>query len=120
MILMAISSTAGQSTARDMSRYANMVCFDCRQRLWLGKSVYKPGSQGVAYFHLGPADTPANSKQEKLTRALWRFLAEHASHQIRVVVEGVDDDDVDDEYAQIGGDRAMDISFDEYLKDFPG
>ena len=50
------------------------------------------------------------------------MLADHASHSLRVVVEG------DDYYVaviaagfvEIGGDEIKDISFEEYLKDWSG
>jgi len=105
-----------------MSRYGDIVCFDCRCRLWLGKAIFKTDGDKVSHFHIGDREAPRNSEKLDLNRALWKFLADHASHSIHVVVEGMDDkyDEVDDEFVQIGGRRTIDLSFQAYTTDWNG
>lgn len=40
-----------------MSIYGNLLCYDCKQVLWLGKAIYVDAQ--VAYYHLGnTTETP--------------------------------------------------------------
>ena len=104
-----------------MSVYGYLVCAECRHFLWLGKAI-RPDGQKVDYFHLGPASDPPNSQQQLLTRALWRFLADHCGHQLRPLLEW----DLDpfiaegDVYIEIGGDRTSDTSLEDYVRDWRG
>jgi hypothetical protein len=103
-----------------MSLYAYLTCPETRQMIFLGKAVWTTGddSRQVSYFHLGPRETAPNSQQEELSRAVWRFLADHAGKELRVLLENELKDE--GEYVVIGGDSKDDIPFDEYLKDWPG
>lgn len=111
-----------------MSRYAKFICLDCQVYLRLGKAVYTDYHH-INYFHRGPLEGPQNSESPDLTRALWKMLAEHAGHELRV---GVEDDTahgsiyntraVEEGFQEIGGydPETNDISFEDYLKDWPG
>lgn len=111
-----------------MSRYASFMCLDCRVRLRIGKAVYADGDH-VRYFKLGPEERPQNAAQPDLTRSLWKMLAEHAGHELRV---GIDEDSahgaiyreraIEEGFCEIGGYDPEEeyISFEDYLKDWPG
>jgi|JI61114C2RNA_FD_contig_81_483399_length_2546_multi_2_in_0_out_0_2 hypothetical protein len=102
-----------------MSKYGTLVCKECKVSLWLGKSVRaSEDSDKISYFIRG--SEPSNSRNETLNRALWKMLAEHARHPLRVVIEGDDDYEESAEYAEIGGDLPNSIPFKEFLKDWKG
>jgi hypothetical protein len=101
-----------------MSRYGYIVSPGSKQMIWLGKAICgtdREGNEAVARFHIGDAGEPANYERDQLNRVLWRFLAENAGKELRVVVEG--DGSSLDGFSEIGGELATDISFEEYLKD---
>jgi hypothetical protein len=104
-----------------MSRYTEFACLDCKVYLFIGKAVVQGGTNAIWCFARGGIESPPNSQQPELTRSLWKMLADHAGHNLRVVVEGSPDEDlVTEDFVEIGGDRNTDISFEEYLKDWPG
>ena len=99
-----------------MGMYGWLVCEDDRIRFWLGKA-YRLGDRRVGVFQRG--DGP-NAAKPELTRALWKFLADHAGHTLRVLT---DDDPAYDEledFVEVGGDTIHDIPFSTYLQDWPG
>src|SRR5690242_19322127 len=104
-----------------MSRYASLACMDCHVELWLGKAIFKDNKH-IDRFHRGTEKDPPNSQQAALTRALWKMLADHAGHTLRVVIEGTPEYEQlgDLGFIQIGGDEYKDISFDQYLKGWNG
>jgi hypothetical protein len=87
--------------------------------LWLGKIVIN-SDRGSRYFHIGDANAPRNSQRPQLNRAMWKLLAECAFHRLRIVSESEPGYPDLDKYTEIGGDKIGDISFDAYLKDWPG
>lgn len=102
-----------------MSRYAYLVCKECRHVLWLGKAVYD-GTR-LDFFAVGQIGAEPNAKNAELCAVVWKFLAEHASHELKVTVEG--DSDFDhwlDQSVDIGGDGVDDVSFPNYLKGWRG
>src|SRR5690242_15886081 len=99
-----------------MSIYGWFACQQCRTCLGLGKWI-RDADERTIYFQSGY--TP-NSAQPDRTRALWKFLADHATHPLVVLLPGVPGYDDLDEYCLIGGDRIQDVPFDEYLKEWPG
>lgn len=101
-----------------MSRYAYLTCVECGVALWLGKAIYK--GNRVDRFHMGQESDPANSLNNKLNRVIWKFLADHAGHAIRVIVEGDADFDSIGDYQEIGGDEIVSISIDDYLSGWTG
>lgn len=104
-----------------MSRYGALICTDCRVRLHLGKALSaSPDGEPIDRFHLGPAGAPPNSRQPELCGALWRLLAEHARHELRVLVEGDPRWEEAAGYAEIGGDAAGDVPLEQYLAGFCG
>ena len=104
-----------------MSLYGYLVCVDCGERLWLGKAI-QPRGDTIDHFQVGDAGAPRNSEQRELTRALWKMVAVHAGHGLRVVVEGQDGyrELLEESRTEIGGDGREDMSFEEYLRDFRG
>jgi hypothetical protein len=84
--------------------------------MWLGKYV----RADLTYFHIGDTSEPPNAQRTELTRALWKFLADHVGHPIRVIRDDDADFDTVAGYRQIDGDEARDVSFTDYLRDWPG
>jgi len=103
-----------------MSRYGYFSCVDSKVIVWLGKAVWKDNE--IYYYHVGGDDTvPPNSQKPDLNRAIWKMLAEHHLHHLHVILD--EDHEFDREesgYTEIGGDTDKDISFEDYLKDWPG
>jgi hypothetical protein len=102
-----------------MSQYSYIACRDCQEAIWLGK-VVRDKDGNISHFHAGPRGAPPNSKNESLTRALWKFLATHAGHHIFVTTEGDQFYDCIADYREIGGDDSSAISFEEYLAGWDG
>lgn len=103
-----------------MSRYGYLVCYDCQIHLTLGKYVRGQGD-AAAFFHSGDEGHPANSEQPELTKALWKFHADHQPHSIKVLLSGDAEFEELGDIAEIGGDRPLtDVSFETYLRDWPG
>jgi hypothetical protein len=102
-----------------ISTYAYLICEESEEQMWLGKAIRTPDGH-VRYFHIGGPEEPLNSDRPDLTRALWKFLADHAGHRIRVAFDT--DDDVDEfaAFTKIGGDKIDDIPFEQYLEGWPG
>jgi hypothetical protein len=73
-------------------------------------------------YLMEPDGTPASRSVER-TRALWRILAEHVYHDLRVVGEQspLNSQYDSDDFTVIEGDRqGIDPSLTEYLDDWPG
>jgi hypothetical protein len=102
-----------------VSRYAYLACEPCRVKLWLGKAVFGDDER-LRYFHIGSDESEPNSHRLELNRALWKLLADHAGHPLRVVVEGDAAYAELGEYTTVGGDTLDDVPFDDYLRDWPG
>jgi hypothetical protein len=103
-----------------MSRYTDFACIDCKVHLWLGTTIFrKDGS--VAYFHIGGPKNQLNSLRPELNGTIWKMLADHAGHHLRVVIEGNPDARLldDDDFIRIGR-HGAEISFEEYLEDWEG
>jgi hypothetical protein len=98
-----------------MSESAWLVCDTHKVSLGLGKPVRNP-DHSVNYFYAGSQ----NSANSDLTKSLWKFLANHADHQFRIVSSYDDDFEAIAGYRLIGSDSIEDIDFPEYLRGFPG
>ena len=110
-----------------MSIYGYFSCVDCQVIVWLGKAVYKvvegerTDHDKVYYYKVGGAETPPNAQEPILNRTIWKMLADHQGHRLRVTLDFDAEFDTEDaEFSEIGGDTARDIPFDEYLKDWSG
>jgi hypothetical protein len=105
-----------------MSRYAHFACLECKVTLFLGKVVSR-SDDTVNYFHRGESQL-RNSQRPELNGTLWKMLADHAGHPLRVLLEWTPEYDafMDDEaVVRLGGDEpGHDIPFEEYLKDWDG
>jgi hypothetical protein len=99
-----------------MNRYADLVCIECKVKLWLGKAIFREDGR-IAYFKVGGPQDPPNSQRPELNRSVWKMFADHAGHQLRVVVEDSPDAGLleNGNFVRIGGPRAA-ISFEKYLE----
>ena len=70
-----------------MSQYAYLICEQCKSAIFLGQAVMARDNASVFYFHRGPAGAVKNANNEILNKAIWKMLAEHVNHSIRVVLE---------------------------------
>lgn len=103
-----------------MGQYGYLVCPQCKQLIFLGKIIKDENKQPL-YFHIGDEENILHSHNLMMNRVIWKFLAQHAGHSIKVFREYEDPEDyMGDDYIEVGGDRIIDISFEEYLKDWPG
>ena len=107
-----------------MSRYAYLICPECRRILCLGKAIWAiPNHQRASptHFHIGDSNQPPNWHRRELNQTVWKFLADHAGREIRVIMSK-DLDELEDleKYAEIGGDTLSDLSVAEYLAEWPG
>ncbi|MGW2661383.1 hypothetical protein ACWCW7_10505 [Nocardia tengchongensis] len=101
-----------------MSVYTDLVCTQCDVRLWLGKTIHD-GHQPI-YYHRGSAEDPPNWAIGELNAVLWKMLADHARHPLKVIVEGDSDYNPDSDATELGGVSDLDVSFTDYLRDWPG
>jgi hypothetical protein len=94
---------------------------DCKVMFWLGKAVFNP-NYTVNYF-IGVKEG-RNWQEPDLNRVLWKMLADHAGHSLRVLVEWTPELNEfmeNERKVDIGGDEpGQDISIEEYLKDWDG
>jgi hypothetical protein len=115
-----------------MSQQGYLACHDCQAYFRLGDAVFRPGGE-VAYFQRGDREAPRNSETPALNRALWKMLADHWGHNIRVVLDLVEEDpDGRDwrelgDYLEIGADEAAlgaetpdAVTLADYLRDWQG
>jgi hypothetical protein len=110
-----------------MSIYGYFACMDCKVILWLGKALFRNAEDvtdyRVFYFHMGEEHDPLDSEQRDLSAVLWKLLADHTDHRLCPLLDDSDEfnDLVADESAyEIGGDTFKDVSFADYLADWPG
>lgn len=99
-----------------MGQYAYLGCRECQLVMWLGKTIYNSDGK-PSYFAIAEQLT---STHIETIRSVIKMFAECAGHDLRVVIEGDPELDEFMEFREIGGDSIDDISFDEYLKDWPG
>lgn len=91
---------------------AYLICKDTKKLIWLGKPIRSESEPDRVIFYSQNA-TLDNHDNPLLNRVLWRFLAEHAHRELRVVFSGEYDDD---EYEHI---RTSDIEAEDYVRDWP-
>jgi hypothetical protein len=105
-----------------MGRAAHFVCLECKVTLHLGKAIRR-SDDTVNYFHRGESQLP-NSQRPELNRTLWKMLADHAGHSLRVLLEWTPEYNAfmeDEAVVWLGGDEpGHDIPFEDYLKDWNG
>jgi hypothetical protein len=97
-----------------MSRYAWLACPDQRLMIWLGK-VVSDAKGRIHHFRIGDRPKPPNSANEPLNRALWKFLADTAGHDLCVITDTHPEYQRLDEYREIGGTDIGDIPLDLYV-----
>src|SRR5215471_11155622 len=101
-----------------MSVYGWFCCIDCGTCLWLGKSISVETNNGwrLDQFHRGSTEEPPNWAREKLNRVIWRMLADHQGHCLRVLL----DDEFEKlaetvEIREIGGESIGDTDINDYI-----
>ncbi|HWU87080.1 MAG TPA: hypothetical protein VN253_07385 [Kofleriaceae bacterium] len=90
--------------------------------MFLGKTLFRtevPSDDRIDHFWRGDS-TPTNALDPVLSRALWKILADHGRHGLRVVVEGTKVYEAATDYTEIGGDEVTDIPFERYLDGWSG
>jgi hypothetical protein len=101
-----------------MSDSADLVCVDCHFDLPLGRFWNTADRR-----YLFQPDGRPSSRSEEVTRALWKMLAEHVYHNLRVLGEGSalwEELDLK-RLRTVGGDRpGWDPTLTEFLADWPG
>lgn len=102
-----------------MSESAYLTCPPCQVILPLGKPVQGPDGH-LDRFNLAGQGYPANSANPPLTKALWKFLAAHAGHPLRVKFSYEPDFETIAAFQEIGGDQIGDVPFEEYVRDWTG
>ncbi len=99
-----------------MSIYGYLGCRECRKVVYLGKIIYDNNHKPY-YFSMGSRVT---SHDTETVRAIFKMLTECVGHDIRVIDEGDPQMDDFDEYLYIGIAGPNGISFEDYLRDWPG
>lgn len=90
---------------------AYLICPQTKQLMWLGKPIRAIDGKRVVFYSQNAERW--NHEKEILNKVLWKFLAEHAHMELRVVFSG---EFVDDDYEHIS---THDIEAEEYVKDWP-
>ena len=104
----------------EMSVYGYLSCMDCKVVFWLGKTVFREEDTVsiIDHFHRGDQSVPPNWARATLNRVLWKMLAEHSGHLLRVLfdheLEKLEEEDV---YREIGGNCTGDIPLEAYIED---
>jgi hypothetical protein len=94
---------------------AYLTCFETKKAVWLGKPIrfQEAGVARVEYYNrLANEDNHANLVLNKI---LWKFLAEHAKMELKVLFSG-DFDEEEYEEVATGFD---DVKTDLYLEGWP-
>ena len=95
---------------------AFLICPETKKSIWLGKAVRLHENDDldqVEFYHQGPSGGVFNYEDPLLNKVLWKFLAEHANKELRVVADG---DYNDDEYERV---PTSDIEAELYVEGWP-
>lgn len=105
-----------------MRRTCYLVCLATKQAIWIGQNVgvLAPDVQTTEYFHRPSASNLQNWRQDLLSQSLWKFLAETEGHELKVVPDDEYYDLWDESWVEIGGDKIMDIPFEDYVRKWRG
>ncbi len=102
-----------------MARSAYFACMNCKVKLWIGVAIPR---DPVRYFSRF-GGKKRNWEDPELNRVVWKLFADHAGHELRVLLEWTREFDAfsEEEAVEIGGDDPeYDISFEHYLKGWEG
>ena len=89
---------------------AYLICPETKKSICLGKPI-RSKDHRVVYYSQRPG--LRNHEIPLLNRVLWKFLAEHAHKELRVVFDG---EFVDDGYEYIS---TSDIEAEDYVRNWP-
>lgn len=90
---------------------AYLSCPQTRQLLWLGKPIRTIDGKNVVFYSQNAYR--CNHDNPLLNKVLWKFLAEHAHMELRVVFSG---EFRDDDYEHVS---THDVEAEEYVKGWP-
>ena len=88
---------------------AYLICPETKKLIWLGKPIRSQDDK-VLYYNQNYRH--CNHDVPLLNKVLWKFLAEHAHKELRVVFSGEYNDD---EYVHLD---THESEAEEYVKDF--
>jgi|GEM_PF-2490967 len=99
-----------------MSVNGSLVCLDCKVVFDLGKAIFREGEPDKVHFYIG-GWAPLDEKRTILDRVLWKMMADHTRHNLRVVME----DELESllsqgGYLSIGDNFTPSIFYREYLE----
>jgi hypothetical protein len=89
---------------------AYLICPETKKSIWLGKPIRSEDDK-VIYYNQN--FRRQNHEDSLLNKVLWRFLAEHAHKELRIVFSGEYNED---EYDRIS---TSDFEAEEYVSDWP-
>ena len=96
---------------------AYLICKDSKYALWLGKPIrtvaLEKSAERVVFYHRGPKDGIYNHEDPLSNKTLWKFLADNAHKELRVVFSGEFNED---EYEHIG---SGDVETENYVHGWP-
>lgn len=92
---------------------AYLICPETRKSLWLGKPIRHYDAEGKEFVsHYNRRYTTHNHEDPILNKMLWKFLAEHAHKELRVVFDW---EFKEHEYQRVEGPGDID----EYVENWP-
>lgn len=100
-----------------MSRYAWLICVDCKIVVWLGKAAFTLDGR-LEYIH--PLGVASEAQKRTLNHVIWKIFADHAGHTLRVITDQDPAYSSLDGYTEVGGEEYGDINFKTYLAGWPG
>jgi hypothetical protein len=101
-----------------VSRYAELVCRETKQSIWLGKIVHDEETNQT-YFHRGDREL-SNSQDPIMMKVIMKFLAQHMGKLLEVFDEEAIDEIIDETWIRIDEDPSLGMGFSEYIDQFPG
>ena len=71
---------------------AYLICPETKKLIWLGKPIRAEDDEARVIFYSQNADL-LNHEKKLLNKVLWKFLADHAHRDLRIVFSGEYNDD---------------------------
>ena len=91
---------------------AYLICPETRKLIWLGKPI-TPEDDNPLVVYFNQRSSHQNHENPLLNKVLWKFLADHAHMDLRIVFSGEYNDD---EYQHIS---TSDVEAEEYVRNWP-
>ena len=93
---------------------AYLICPETKKAIWLGKPIRTQVAETtdkILFYSQNP--DIHNYERTLLNKVLWKFLADHAHKELRIVFSG---EYADNEYEQID---TVDVEAEEYVRGWP-